>query len=288
MFSNGRSSRSSCATRERSSGSSNITAIGSNGRSSVCRSAVGGGSAVIGSTVGAGAASASVLGAASPASGVSAPSTGISSRSGFSRSSFCTTSWSSSVESCRSWIACWSSGVMTTRWLCRRERRASMAMADRSPPLEGEPVAEVDLARDGVVGDLGGGAGHQNPAIVEDVRAIGDRERLTHVVVRDEDPDAALAQPADDLLDVADRDRVDARERLVEQQVLRRRDERACDLEPPPLAARERVGGIRRQRCQVELGQELARSLPALVARQVKRLEDRQKVLLDGELAEDR
>src|SRR2546430_6577898 len=105
---------------------------------------------------------------------------------------------------------------------------------------------------------------------------------------RDEDPDAALAQPADDLLDVADRDRVDAREGLVEQQVLRRRDERAGDLEPPPLAARERVGGIRRQRCQVELGQELARSLPALVARQVKRLEDRQKVLLDGELAEDR
>src|SRR5256886_12702190 len=105
---------------------------------------------------------------------------------------------------------------------------------------------------------------------------------------RDEDPDAALAQPADDLLEVADRDRVDAREGLVEQQVLRRRDERARDLEPPPLAARERVGGIRRQRCQVELGQELARSLPALVARQVKRLEDRQKVLLDGELAEDR
>src|SRR2546430_7065379 len=46
---------------------------------------------------------------------------------------------------------------------------------------------------------------------------------------RDEDPDAALAQPADDLLDVADRDRVDAREGLVEQQVLRRRDERAGD-----------------------------------------------------------
>jgi len=32
------------------------------------------------------------------------------------------------VESCKSWIACCKSGVMTTRWLCRNERRASMAM----------------------------------------------------------------------------------------------------------------------------------------------------------------
>src|SRR5207245_3138690 len=93
---------------------------------------------------------------------------------------------------------------------------------------------------------------------------------------------------SDDLLDVADRDRVDARERLVEQQVLRRGDERPRDLEPSPLAARERVGGIGRQRRQVELREELTRALPSLAARQLERLEDRQQILLDGELAEDR
>src|SRR5205814_3046794 len=48
------------------------------------------------------------------------------------------------------------------------------------------------------------------------------------------------------------------------------------------------VGGIGRQRGQIELGEELARTLPSLAARQLKRLEDRQEVLLDGELAEDR
>src|SRR2546429_3210307 len=160
--------------------------------------------------------------------------------------------------------------------------------AGAPPGLKREPVAEVDLARDRVGGDLGGGAGHENLAVVEDVRAIGDRERLAHVVVRDEDADAALPQAADDLLDVPDRDRVDAREGLVEQEVLRVRDERPGDLEASPLAAGERVGRIGRQRRQPELGEELTRALSSLAARQLERLEDRQEILLDGELAEDR
>ncbi len=67
-----------------------------------------------------GAASEVVLEAeASGFSWFSAFSTGTSSRSGFSSSSLRTTCSSSRVESCRSWIACCSSGVMTTRWLIR-------------------------------------------------------------------------------------------------------------------------------------------------------------------------
>src|SRR5207245_2310488 len=92
----------------------------------------------------------------------------------------------------------------------------------------------------------------------------------------------------DDLLDVPDRDRVDAREGLVEQEVLRVRDERPGDLEASPLAAGEGVCRIGRQRRQPELGEELTRTLSSLAARQLERLEDRQEILLDGELAEDR
>ena len=130
MFSKGSSSRSSWETSERSSWSSNITALRSKGRSSVCRSLVGGASTGAGS-IGVVAGASGVVDA--EASGAASVSGATSSRSGFSSSSFCTTSCSSSVESCRSWIACWSSGVMTTRWLCRSERRASMAMATSSP-----------------------------------------------------------------------------------------------------------------------------------------------------------
>src|SRR5215831_15122500 len=239
------SSRSSCETSDRSSWSSSceITALKSNGSSSVWRSVVGGASVDSCSTVGAGGVSA-VTGAS--AGGVSDVSGVTSSSSGFSRSSFCTTSCSSSVDSCSSWIACCKSGVM---------RGAPPWPWGSSPRLEREPLAQVDLPGHGVVGDLGGGAGHQDLAVVENVRAIGDGQGLAHVVVGDEDADAALAEPADDLLDVADRDRIDAGERLVEQEVLGRGDQRARDLEPPPLTARERVGRIARKRREIQFGQ---------------------------------
>src|SRR2546422_5586570 len=289
MFSKGSSSRSSWATSERSSWSSNMTAVRSKGRSSVWRSvadvaaSTGGGSAGV---VGAAGAS----GEAAEASGAFSVSGATSSRSGFSSSSFCTTSCSSSVESCNSWMACCSSGVITTRWLCRSERRASMAMATlRSPcALEGELLAEVDLPGDRIVGDLAGSSRDENLAVVQDVGAIRDGQRLSDVVVGDQDADPAVAQPRDDLLDVGDGDRVDAGEGLVEQQVLRRRHQRARDLQPPALAARQGVGRVRRQGGQVELGQQLAGPLPALGGGQVQCLEDGEQVFFHRQLSEDR
>ena len=71
----------------------------------------------------------------------------------------------------------------------------------------------------------------------------------------------ALLQVEDDLLDVGDGDRVDAGERLVEQDELRRDDQRARDLRAPALAARQRVGRRLRQVRQVQLGEQLARAL---------------------------
>ncbi len=72
---------------------------------------------------------------------------------------------------------------------------------------------------------------------------------------------------------------IDAGEGLVEQQVLGRGHERPRDLEPPTLAARQRVGRIGRQRREIQLGQQLSRPLAPLGARQVEGLQDRQEVL---------
>ena len=83
----------------------------------------------------------------------------------------------------------------------------------------------------------------------------------------------------DDLLEVEHRDRVDARERLVEEDEPRREREGARDLEAPPLAARERVrDGVREVR-ELEAVEEAVRRLLALRAAAGERLEDGEKVL---------
>ena len=166
---------------------------------------------------------------------------------------------------------------MTTRWLircCSLHRR--------------ELLAQIDLSGLGVVGQLGGGAGGEDPPVVEDVGAVGDGERLPDVVVGDQHADAALLQPGHDLLDVPDRDRIDAGEGLVEQEVAGTGHERPRDLEPPPLTARQGVGLVLGEPGQVELGEQLPEPRHPLLMREVERLQDREQVLLDGELAEHR
>src|SRR5215208_5446890 len=61
------------------------------------------------------------------------------------------------------------------------------------------------------------GAAPKHAAVVDDVGAVGDAERLAHVVVSDEHADSPLLEVEDDLLDVGDRNRVDAGKRFVEQ-----------------------------------------------------------------------
>src|SRR5262245_35643824 len=83
-------------------------------------------------------------------------------------------------------------------------------------PLEGELLPEVYLPGGRIIRDLARRPRHQNLAAVQDVGPVGDGERLAHVVIGDQDADTAVAQAGHDLLDVADGDGVDPRERLVE------------------------------------------------------------------------
>ena len=81
----------------------------------------------------------------------------------------------------------------------------------------------------------------ENRPIVHDICPVSNAQRFTDVVIGDQHADAALLQVEDDLLNIGDRDRVDTRERLVEQDEARGDDQRTRDLRPPPLAARQRV-----------------------------------------------
>src|SRR5690606_38873742 len=115
-----------------------------------------------------------------------------------------------------------------------------------------------------------------------------DVECLLDVVVGDDDADAAVPETGDDLLDVVDGDRVDAGERLVQEHELGLAHQRARDLEPAPLAARERVRLGAAQVLEPELVEQALQARLAFGTRQRERLEDRQDVLLYGEATEDR
>ena len=65
-----------------------------------------------------------------------------------------------------------------------------------------EGIAEVGFPGDGVVGDLTRGPRDDDAALADDVGAIGDREGVAHVVVGDEDADAASLERGDGLLEV--------------------------------------------------------------------------------------
>src|SRR5438034_6431791 len=53
-------------------------------------------------------------------------------------------------------------------------------------------------------------AAAEDRAVVNDVRAIGDAQRLADIVIGDEHADAAVAQVKDDFLNVGDGNRIDA------------------------------------------------------------------------------
>ncbi len=82
-------------------------------------------------------------------------------------------------------------------------------------------------------------------------------------MVRDQDAESAVAQLANHQLNVGHRDRIDAGERFVEQQEGRFGRDRARDLDPAALAARERVAARVDQLREAELVEQFRE--PALL-----------------------
>src|SRR3954464_436034 len=107
-------------------------------------------------------------------------------------------------------------------------------------------------------------------------------------MVRYEHADAALLQEPYDALDVEHGDRVDPGERLVQQDEGRARAERSSDLEAPALAAGERDRRMLAQMSDVEILQQLGKTLFDLGRRQALQLENGLHVLLHREPAEHR
>ena len=129
----------------------------------------------------------------------------------------------------------------------------------------------------------------EHAAFIEDIRAVANAQGLADVVVGNQHSDAAVLQVAHDALDLADRNRVDAGERFVEQHQARLGGQRAGDLDAAALAAGQAradlVGDVVDLQFVEQVGQlALAAGLVEVGAQ----LQHQPHVVGDAELAEHR
>src|SRR5699024_12184937 len=116
----------------------------------------------------------------------------------------------------------------------RVTRPATSAVGGCTPGLQPEFAPQVDVAHVLVGHYLVRAAVSEQPAFADDVGPVADAKGFAHVVIGDENADIALGQVSDDVLDLAYRNRVDAGEGLVEQNIGGVGGQGAGNLHPPP------------------------------------------------------
>ena len=172
---------------------------------------------------------------------------------------------------------------------CRRPheagytRRTNLGLA----LIQRESLSKVHPANLRVIPQLMRGSGAKDFSFGDDVSAVGNRERFTHVMVGYENADSARFQIEDDLLQVEHSDGVDAAEGLIEQQEARLDAEAAGNLDAAALTAGERIALGRADVAQVQLLNETLGANVAFGVGNRLRFEDAHDVVFNGELAED-
>src|SRR6185312_2599761 len=86
-------------------------------------------------------------------------------------------------------------------------RQTAHTLAGRA--LKSEFLAKVKAAYIRIVDDLFRTALRQYLPSIDDIGAVGQPQRFAHIVVSDQHADAAIGEVADQVLNVADRDRID-------------------------------------------------------------------------------
>src|SRR5579885_355737 len=169
------------------------------------------------------------------------------------------------------------------------------AFANVAPPADRrigltklETLAQEDLAHAIVIDNIAGTALDQDLAGVDYVGAVDDRKRLLHVVIGHQDADTALLQIRDDALNLDDGDRIDSRKGFVEAKKQRIEHQRARNFDLAPLAPRKHARGRLGQARDPQFVEQRLQATLAFLLGQGQRLEHRQQILLDGQLAEDR
>src|SRR6267142_3236623 len=81
-------------------------------------------------------------------------------------------------------------------------------------------------------------AGSKNRSIIDDISAVSDLQGFSDIMIGNKDPDALAFQMVNNFLDLEHRDGVDAGKGFVEEDELRRDDQRAGNFYPASFTAR--------------------------------------------------
>ena len=125
-------------------------------------------------------------------------------------------------------------------------------------------------------------------AVMQDIGAIHDAQRLAHIVVGDQHPDTARFQRMDQAANLAHGNRIDTGKGFIQQQKCRVRGQAARDLGPPPFAARQRQRRGAAQMLDREIAQQLLQPLAPLQRVAQRDFQHGHDILFDGQPAKDR
>src|SRR6266850_3902395 len=168
------------------------------------------------------------------------------------------------VESCNRRIDCCSCGVSV---------RCCESLSCRVCFIE------INASYVFIIDDLVGFAESEHQSVVDDVGVVANPQCFPHVVVRDQDADAAFLEKADDFLNVEYRDRIDAREGFIEQYEARARREGTGDLDAAALSAGKRQRGGLSEMRDIEIAQQPGKTRLDLLFGKVLQFENRPDVL---------
>src|SRR5215469_9782085 len=147
---------------------------------------------------------------------------------------------------------------------------------------EGKTLAQVHPSYFWIAGQLAWLSLTEDASVIDDVGAIGDGKRFAHVVIRNQNSDAAGPQAADDLLQVEHGNGVDPGKRLIQQNECGIDAEATGNFHTPAFATRQSVPAVLADVLQSQFVNKLFHLLAALVPGDRLRLQDREDVFFDG------
>ena len=96
----------------------------------------------------------------------------------------------------------------------------------------------------------------ENLSFKEQIGAVGNAQRLLHIMVRNQDTDVFLLQVPHNFLDILHRDGIDTGERLVEHDKLRVNSQTTGDFRAASLTTAQLVTFVLAHLLQAELGNQ--------------------------------